>query len=225
MVQMKRVTTRELILALSGAILVLVTLGAGSALAQGTTPAVPAPAAPTPAGAPGPPPAIPAGVVPPPGYVIGPEDVLSVVFWREKDMSTDAAVRPDGMITVPLLNDIHATGLTPDQLRERIQTAAAKFVEDPTVTIVVKAINSRKVFITGLVAKAGQYPLTGPTSVMQLIAMAGGLQEYADSKKILIMRTEGGEQVAKPFNYQDVLNRKNLKQNIELLPGDTVIVP
>ncbi len=208
MVQMKRVSTRELILALSGAILVLATLGAGSALAQGATPAVPAPTtAPTPAGAPGAP-AIPAGVVPPPGYVIGPEDALSVVFWREKDMSTDAAVRPDGMITVPLLNDIHAAGLTPDQLRERIQTAAAKFVEDPTVTVVVKAINSRKVFITGLVAKPGQYPLAGPTSVMQLIAMAGGLQEYADSKKILIMRTEGGEQVAKPFNYQDVLNRK-----------------
>ena len=225
MVQMKRVSTRELILAMSGAILVLATLGAGSALAQGTTPAVPAPTtAPPPAGAPGAP-AIPAGVVPPPGYVIGPEDALSVVFWREKDMSTDAAVRPDGMITVPLLNDIHAAGLTPDQLRERIQTAAAKFVEDPTVTVVVKAINSRKVFITGLVAKPGQYPLAGPTSVMQLIAMAGGLQEYADSKKILIMRTEGGEQVAKPFNYQDVLNRKNLKQNIDLLPGDTVIIP
>ena len=129
------------------------------------------------------------------------------------------------MITLPLLNDIHAAGLTPDQLRERIQAGAAKFVEDPTVTVVVKAINSRKVFITGLVAKPGQYPLTAPTSVMQLIAMAGGLQEFANSKKILIMRTEDGEQVAKPFNYQDVLNRKNLKQNIELLPGDTVIVP
>jgi polysaccharide export outer membrane protein len=228
MVQMKRLNTRELSFAMLGTILVLATLGTGSALAQGAAPGVPAPAgapaAPAPAGAPGPP-AIPAGVVPPPGYVIGPEDALSVVFWREKDMSTEAAVRPDGMITVPLLNDIHAAGLTPDQLRERIQTAAAKFVEDPTVTVVVKAINSRKVFITGLVSKPGQYPLAGPTSVMQLIAMAGGLQEYANSKKILIMRTEGGEQVAKPFNYQDVLNRKNLKQNIDLLPGDTVIIP
>jgi polysaccharide export outer membrane protein len=148
-----------------------------------------------------------------------------VVFWREKDLSTETAVRPDGMITVPLLNDVHTAGLTPDQLRERLQAAAAKFVADPTVTVVVQAINSRKVFITGLVSKPGQYPLAGPTSVMQLIAMAGGLQEYADSKKILIMRTEGGEQVAKQFNYRDVLNRKNLQQNIELLPGDTVIVP
>ena len=222
MVQMKRVSIRALIAAL----LALVTLGAGSALAQGTAPAAPAeaPATPTPVAAPGSP-TIPAGVVPPPGYVIGPEDVLAIVFWREKDLSTDTAVRPDGMITVPLLNDVHAAGLSPDQLRERIQTGASKFVEDPTVTVVVKAINSRKVFITGLVSKPGQYPLAGPTSVMQLIAMAGGLQEYANSKKILIMRTEGGEQVAKPFNYQDVLNRKNLKQNIDLLPGDTVIVP
>jgi polysaccharide export outer membrane protein len=226
MVQMKRVSTRELMLALSGAILVLATLGAGSALAQGTPPAAPAPAVPAPAApaAPGAP-VVPGTVVPPPGYVIGPEDVLAVVFWREKDLSTDAAVRPDGMITVPLINDIHAAGLTPDQLRERIQTAAAKFVEDPTVTVVVKAINSRKVFITGMVAKQGQFPLAGPTTVMQLIATAGGLLEYADSKKILIMRTEGGQQVAKPFNYQDVLTGKNLKQNIDLLPGDTVVVP
>jgi polysaccharide export outer membrane protein len=216
MVQMNRVST--LIVALP-AVIALVTLGACSARAQEA-----APAAPPPAAAPGQPP-VPAGVVTPPGYVIGPEDVLSVVFWREKDLSTETAVRPDGMITVPLLNDVHTAGLTPDQLRERLQAAAAKFVADPTVTVVVQAINSRKVFITGLVSKPGQYPLAGPTSVMQLIAMAGGLQEYADSKKILIMRTEGGEQVAKQFNYRDVLNRKNLQQNIELLPGDTVIVP
>ena len=223
MVQMKRVNIRAVIVSLSAVTLALVTLGAGPATAQGATPA-PAgtPAAPAPSAAP---PVVPAGVVPPAGYVIGPEDVLAIVFWREKDLSTDAAVRPDGMVTVPLLNDVHAAGLTPEQLRERIQAGASKFVEDPTVTVVVKAINSRKVFITGLVAKPGQYPLAGPTSVMQLIAMAGGLHEYANSKKILIMRTEGGEQVAMPFNYQDVLNRRNLKQNIELLPGDTVIVP
>jgi len=226
MAQMKRVSTRALIAALSAAMLASVTLGAGLALAQEAAPAAPtgAPATPTPTPVPAAP-AVPAGVVPPAGYVIGPEDVLAIVFWREKDLSTDAAVRPDGMVTVPLLNDVHAAGLTPEQLRERIHTGASKFVEDPTVTVVVKAINSRKVFITGLVAKPGQYPLAGPTSVMQLIAMAGGLQEYANSKRILIMRTEGGEQVAMPFNYQDVLNRKNLKQNIDLLPGDTVVVP
>jgi polysaccharide export outer membrane protein len=182
------------------------------------------------------PPAAPAGaanklavageVTPPAGYLIGPEDVLAVVFWREKDLSVDAiAVRPDGMITVPLINDVKAAGMTPDQLREQIQTAAGKYVTDPSVTVVVKTINSRKVFITGQVGKPGQYPLTAPTSVMQLIAMAGGVHEFADTEKILIMRSEGGQQVAKQFNYNDVLNRKNLKQNIELLPGDTVVVP
>jgi polysaccharide export outer membrane protein len=207
----------QLVAALPATLLVLVTALSGVALAQTPKPATPAPSD----GAP----VIPGAIVPPPGYVVGPEDVLAIAFWREKDLSVEAAVRPDGMITVPLINDIHAAGLTPDQLRERIQAGAAKFVEDPTVTVVVKAINSRKVFITGMVGKPGQYPLTGPTSVMQLIAMAGGLQEYADSKKILIMRTEGGEQVAKPFNYREVLDRKNLKQNIDLLPGDTVIVP
>ena len=225
MLRKNKVSTRCLKAALSAIVLALVT-GTGSAQAQGAPPATPAQAPPaTPAqegtGAPN----VPVGVVPPPGYVIGPEDVLSVVFWREKDLSTEAAVRPDGMVTVPLLNDVHAAGLTPEQLRERIQTSAAKFVEDPTVTVVIKAINSRKVFVTGLIAKPGQYPLAGPTTVMQLIAMAGGVQEYANSKKILIMRVEGGEQVAKLFNYQDVRNGKNLKQNIDLLPGDVVIIP
>ena len=98
-------------------------------------------------------------------------------------------------------------------------------MEDPNVTVVVKAINSRRVYITGQVSKPGQYPLTAPTSVMQLIAMAGGLTEFADKKKIIIMRTENGKPVAYPFNYKDVLSRKNLKQNIELKPGDTVVVP
>jgi polysaccharide biosynthesis/export protein len=192
-----------------------------TAFAQATAPSK---AAPKPVNATGAP-VVPGAVEPPAGYVIGPEDVLAVVFWREKELSTDAAVRPDGMITVPLINDVHASGLTPDALRERIQAAASKFVEDPSVTVVVKAINSRKVFITGNIGKSGQYPLAGPTTVMQLIAMAGGLQEFADSDKILIMRTEDGKQVAKRFNYEDVREGKNLNQNIELQPGDTVIVP
>ena len=174
---------------------------------------------------PAPAPVPPVGVTPPPGYVIGPDDLLSVVYWREKDMSAKVAVRPDGMISLPLLNEIQAAGLTPDQLREKISAAAAKFVEDPSVTVVVEAINSRKVYITGNVAKSGPYNLSGPTTVLQLISMAGGLLEFADSKNILIMRTENGQQKAYPFNYKDVLNKKNLKQNIELKPGDTVIVP
>ena len=162
----------------------------------------------------------------PPGYVIGAEDVLAIVFWREKELSVDSAtVRPDGMITLPLVNDLQAAGLTPDQLREQIQSAAAKYVADPSVTVAVQTIRSRKVFITGQIAKPGQYPLTAPTSVMQLIAMAGGLHEFADSENILIMRTEDGRQVAKEFNYEEVLDRENLEQNIDLLPGDTIVVP
>jgi polysaccharide export outer membrane protein len=170
-------------------------------------------------------PVAPTGVPLPPGYVIGPEDVLGILFWRDKDMTADVAVRPDGRITLPLINDVQAAGLTPEQLRDEVMTAAAKYVVDPNVSVVVKAINSRKVFITGSVGKPGVYPLTAPTTVMQLIALAGGLQEFADGKHIIVMRTENGHQVALPFNYKDVLSRKNLKQNIELKPGDTVIVP
>jgi polysaccharide biosynthesis/export protein len=161
----------------------------------------------------------------PADYVIGPDDVLSIVYWRDKDMTGDVAVRPDGNISLPLLNDVHAAGLTPTQLRDRLVEASKKYIEDPSVTVVVKQMNSRKVFITGEVAKPGPYPLTGPTTVLQLISIAGGLRDYAESKKIIVVRNENGKQTTLPFNYKDVVSRKNLKQNIELKPGDTVIVP
>lgn len=166
-----------------------------------------------------------AGVALPAGYVIGPEDVINVVIWRNQEMSGDFIVRPDGQISMPLINDVQAAGLTPEQLREQVTKAATKFLEDPSVTVVVKAINSRKVHITGMVQKPGAYPLVSPTSVLQLISIAGGLHEFADSKKILIVRNENGRQVSYKFNYKDVSQGKNLKQNIELKPGDTVIVP
>jgi polysaccharide biosynthesis/export protein len=173
----------------------------------------------------------PAGVRPtvaaptPPDYVIGPDDVLTVVFWRDKDLTTDATVRPDGKISLPLINEIQAAGLTPEEFRVQVAAAAAKYVADPTVSVVVKAINSRKVFITGQVSKPGQYALAGPTTVLQLIALAGGLQEFADSKNITIVRVENGRPMPYRFNYREVSNRKNLKQNIELKPGDTIVVP
>jgi polysaccharide export outer membrane protein len=196
------------------------------------TPQTSQPAAPTtvpaPAATTGPvsgPPVIPKGVDLPTDYVIGPDDNLEIIFWRDKDMSALVSVRPDGRVTLPLLNDIQAAGLTPDQLRTAVMTAATKFVEDPNVTVVVKTINSRKVFVTGMVAKPGPYPLMGPTTVMQALSVAGGIQEFADSKNILIMRNENGRPVAYRFNYKEVLKRKNLKQNIELKPGDTVVVP
>ncbi len=160
-----------------------------------------------------------------PEYVIGPEDVLSIIFWRDKDMSAEVAVRPDGKISLPLLNDVDATGLTPAQLSDRITERAKRYVEDPNVSVVVRQINSRKVYVTGEVFKPGPYPLTGPTTILQMIAMAGGLREYADAKHVILMRVEGGRTVGYPFNYKDVSNRKNLRQNLELKPGDTIVVP
>lgn len=170
-------------------------------------------------------PAVATGVVPPAGYVIGPEDILSVVFWREKELSAEVMVRPDGRISIPLLNDVEAAGLTPEQLRERVMAQAQRLVEDANVTIIVKQINSRRVFITGQVAKPGHYPLGGPTTVLQLIATAGGLLEYADASNIVVMRTEKGAQVTHRFNYKDVIRQRNVKQNIELKPNDTIVVP
>ena len=171
-------------------------------------------------------PIVPAPAVPPPpGYLIGPDDVLQVLYWREKDVSAEVVVRPDGMISLPLLNDVQAAGLTPEQLRAKVDELAKKYFEEPSVTINIKAINSRKVFITGSVGKPGPYPLTAPTTVLQLVAMAGGLSEFAKRGKIAVMRTENGKLVRYPFNYDDVAKGKNLKQNIELKPGDTVIVP
>jgi polysaccharide export outer membrane protein len=170
-------------------------------------------------------PAAPQGVVPPPSYVIGPDDQLSIVFWKDKDMTSDVVVRPDGKISLPLLNDVQAAGLTPEELRLKITEEARRFIEDPNVTVVVRQIISLRVYITGEVAKPGPYLLTSGLTVLQLIAVAGGLTEYADRKKIMIMRTENGRQATYRFNYKEVVDRKNLKQNIELKPGDTVIVP
>ena len=161
----------------------------------------------------------------PADYIIGPEDVLSVVYWRDKDMTSEVAVRSDGKISLPLLNDVQAAGLTPKQLRDWLVEASKEYFEDPAVSVGVKLMNSRKVFITGEVYKPGPYPLVGPTTVLELISLAGGLKDYADRKNILIVRNENGRQTSYLFNYKDVVSRKNLKQNIELKPHDTVIVP
>jgi polysaccharide export outer membrane protein len=190
-------------------------------------PAAPTPAPVTPVQPPGAQPqTVPTtGIEPPPGYIIGARDVLSIIFWRDKDMSADVSVRPDGMISLPLINEIHAEGLTPDQLRDQVAQKAARYVADPTVSVVVREINSRQVFITGEINRPGAYSLMVPTSVMQLISLAGGLREYAKAKEIVILRVEAGKQSAIQFNYKDVVNRKKLTQNILLKPGDTVIVP
>jgi polysaccharide export outer membrane protein len=213
---------------LTFAMLVVLLAGIDAASAQtpqpppARPPATAAPSAPaaTPAD-----PVIPAGVKAPSDYVIGADDQLSIIFWREKEMSAEVSVRPDGKISLPLLNDIQAAGLTPEQLRLSLNEAAAKFIEEPTVTVVVRAINSRRVFVTGQVGKPGPYPLTAPTTVLQLLALAGGVAEYAKSEDIQVMRTENGKTTNYRFNYKDVTKGKQLTQNILLKPGDTVIVP
>lgn len=193
----------------------LVALSAASAAQQPTAPPRPANGGP----------AAPAGATLPPGYVIGAEDVLTVVFWWDKEMSAEVVVRPDGRISLPLLNDVRAAGYTPEQLKAELEKQAAKFLADPNATVVVKEINSRKVFVTGQVAKPGSYPLIGEMNVLQLLAHVGGLLEYADAKNIVILRNENGREQRFKFNYKDVVKGKNVQQNIALKPGDTVVVP
>jgi polysaccharide export outer membrane protein len=158
-------------------------------------------------------------------YVIGRDDLLSVVFWREQQLSGDVLVRPDGKISLPLLDDVVAAGLTPQQLRDRLRTGARDFLTDPIVTVVVKQINSRRVYITGQVVRPGQYPLTPSMTVLQLIATAGGLGDYAKPKDIHVVRVEEGRTNKFRFDYTEMSKSSKRSQDIELKSGDTVIVP
>jgi polysaccharide export outer membrane protein len=161
----------------------------------------------------------------PPGYVIGADDRLTITFWRDKDLSTDVVVRPDGRISLPLLNDIAAAGMTPEQLRQHVLELASRFIETPEPTVVVREIHSRQVFVTGSVMEPGAYPLNGAMTVLQLIASAGGLKEFVAGRNIVILRREGGRDVRLAFDYQEIRKGRKLQQNVELRPGDTVIVP
>jgi polysaccharide biosynthesis/export protein len=167
----------------------------------------------------------PAAVAPPPGYVVGADDLLTVRFWGDTQLSADVVVRPDGKISVPLLNDVQAAGLTPEQLSEDLEKAAAKFITDPDATVIVREIRSRKVFVLGQgVAKQGVVPLNTEMTVLQAIAAAGGLLEYAHKDDISILRTENGQQKRFKFNFNDVTKGKNMKQNILVQPNDTILV-
>ena len=202
--------------------------GAAVPCAAQAQPAHPTPAAPgqVPARTATPPPVAAApGVNLPPEYTIGADDMLSIVFWRDKELTADVMVRPDGKISLPLMNDVQASGFTPAQLKDRIVEESKKYVEDPNVTVVVKQINSRKVFITGEVRKSGPYPLTAPTTVLQMLSIAGGLGDFAKSEEIMVVRTENGKPLSYKFNYKEVIKGKKLAQNIELKPGDTIVVP
>jgi polysaccharide export outer membrane protein len=158
-------------------------------------------------------------------YVIGPEDVLKVDVWKEPEMSGNVPVRPDGKISMSLLGDVQAAGLTPTQLTTQITDLLKKYLEDPRVTVTVGAVNSRRVFILGQVGRPGAFPLLPGMTVLQALSTAGGLSLYAAADKIYVLRNENGQQVKLAFQYKQVLKGNKPEQNIVLKPGDTIVVP
>jgi polysaccharide export outer membrane protein len=160
-----------------------------------------------------------------PAYVIGPEDVLDINVWKEPDMTRVVPVRPDGKISLPLINDVQAAGSTPQQLASAVTEKLRKFLTEPQVTVIVTAINSQRVYVVGEVIHAGAFSLIPGMTVLQVLANAGGFTTFADVKKIHVMRLVNGKHTELPFNYREVLKGDNPDQNIKLEPGDTVVVP
>ena len=158
-------------------------------------------------------------------YKIGPQDVLRIDVWKEPDISRTIPVRPDGKITLPLLNDVQAAGMTAMQLASQLRESFSKYLTNPQVTITVTEINSRRVYITGEVAHAGALPLLPNMTVLQALSSAGGFTQFAKLKSIYVLRTEDGKQVKHPFNYKEVVKGNLPEQNILLQPGDTIVVP
>lgn len=158
-------------------------------------------------------------------YVICPNDVLSITVWKEPSLSSATLpVRPDGMISMPLLNDVHAAGFTPMKLADTIQTKLKEFIRNPQVSIVMTEVNSQRVYLLGEVAKPGPVPLISGLTVLQAISTAGGLSQFANSKKIYVLRNEAGEQRKIAFNYKQALKGES-NQNVSLRAGDTIVVP
>jgi polysaccharide biosynthesis/export protein len=160
-----------------------------------------------------------------PNYVIGAQDVLDISVWKEPEITRTVPVRPDGKISLPLLNDVQAAGLTPTQLAVEITTSLRKFVTDPEVTVIVESINSQRIYILGEVTRAGAYPLLPGMTVLQGLSSAGGFTQFADEKKIYVLRRVNGKQEKYYFNYKDVLKGKRADENILLQAGDTIVVP
>jgi polysaccharide biosynthesis/export protein len=160
-----------------------------------------------------------------PNYIIGPQDVLDVDVWKEPELTRSIPVRPDGKISLPLLNDVQAAGLTPTKLADEITTGLKKYVTDPQVTVIVSAINSQRVYILGEVTRAGAYPLLPDMTVLQALSSAGGFTPFANEKKIYVLRNENGKQEKFPFNYKAVVSGRDPSENISLQAGDTVVVP
>src|SRR6266568_9366499 len=159
-----------------------------------------------------------------PDYVIGADDALHISVWKEPDLTNTLPVRPDGKISMPLLDDVQAAGLTPMQLANSLTEKLKKFIADPRVTVVVTQMNSQRIYVLGEVTHTGAMPLTHNMTVLQAIASAGFTQ-FANTKGIYILRTDGGKQQKFPFNYKQVVKGEDMSQNIQLRPGDTIVVP
>ena len=158
-------------------------------------------------------------------YKIGPQDTLRIDVWKEPDISRIVPVRPDGKISLPLLNDVQAAGLTAMQLAEVISEGFKKFINNPQVTVSVAEINSRRIYVTGEVLKPGTFPLLPNMTVLQALSSSGGFTQFARVKSIYVLRKEEGKDVKHPFNYKDVVSGKKPEQNILLEPGDVIVVP
>jgi polysaccharide biosynthesis/export protein len=159
-------------------------------------------------------------------YLIGSGDTLQIAIWKEPEASVPSVVvRPDGRITIPLIKEVEVAGLTPRQVEVTITAGMGKFINDPNVTVVVAAINSKKVYMIGAVKKEGTLPYTYGMTVMQALSEAGGLTDYAKRKKIYILRSEKGREYRLDFNYEEVIKGERMDQNAVLLPGDTVVIP
>jgi polysaccharide export outer membrane protein len=158
-------------------------------------------------------------------YKIGAQDVLRIDVWKEPDISRVLPVRPDGRISLPLLNDVQAAGLTPAQLAGVLTDGLKKYITNPQVTVSVTEINSRRVYVTGEVTKPGAFPLLPGMTVLQALTSSGGFTQFAKVKGIYVLRTENGKPVKHPFNYKDVVNGKKPELDIQMQPGDVIVVP
>ena len=164
-----------------------------------------------------------------PDYIVGPEDVLEITVWRNADLSKVVAVRPDGRISLPLIGDVVAVGKTPSQLTEEISSRLKEYKESPSVAIVVREVNSYAVYVLGEVGKPGRYPLKSKTTLLQGITIAGGFTPVAARNKVVVFRfrdngSGGGSEKLKA-SYDDIVLRDGSKLNVELRPGDTIVVP
>ena len=160
-------------------------------------------------------------------YIIGPEDVLDITVWKNADLSKTVQVRPDGRISLPLIGDVAAVSRTSAELTEEISTRLKAYMENPTVSIVVKEVNSYAIFVLGEVVKPGRYPLKSKTTLLQAVTLASGFTPVASRNKIVIFRfAKDGEPLMKiKASYDDIVLRDGTNQNIELKPGDTIVVP